>query len=96
LLVAHIELFYALDQVHAEPESKGQAEPAQVEAITNLALDQGKLRCINQCSVSFILKLCLMLYYDWALSLYELYGIIVVIRSTFQFILVNPILVEYR
>jgi hypothetical protein len=40
--LAHIQPFYALDQVHAEPESEAQAEQAQVEAITDLALDQGK------------------------------------------------------
>jgi hypothetical protein len=32
---------YALDQDHAEPESEVQAKQAQVEAITNLDLDQG-------------------------------------------------------
>jgi hypothetical protein len=31
---------------HAEPESEVQAERAQVEASTNLELDQGKPRCI--------------------------------------------------
>jgi hypothetical protein len=36
----------ALGQVHMEPESKVQAEQAQVEAITILALDQGKPQCI--------------------------------------------------
>jgi hypothetical protein len=39
-------VLYALDQVHAELESKVQAEQAQVEASTNLAWDQGKPRCI--------------------------------------------------
>jgi hypothetical protein len=33
--------FGALDQIHTEPESEVQAEQAQVEAITNLALEQG-------------------------------------------------------
>jgi hypothetical protein len=37
---------YALDQVHAEPEAEVRAERAQVEAITNLALNQGKPWCI--------------------------------------------------
>jgi hypothetical protein len=36
LTLAHIQPFYALDQVHAEPVSEVQAEQAQVEAITNL------------------------------------------------------------
>jgi hypothetical protein len=40
LLLAHIRLFYTLD--HAELKPRVQAEQAQVEAITNLYLDQGK------------------------------------------------------
>jgi hypothetical protein len=46
LTFAHIQPFCVLDQVHVEPESKTQAEQAQVKAISNLALDQGKPRCI--------------------------------------------------
>jgi hypothetical protein len=38
LTLAHIQLFYLLDRVHAEPESEVPAEEAQGEAITNLAL----------------------------------------------------------
>jgi hypothetical protein len=45
LTLAHIQSFYMLDQVHVEPESEVHAEQAEVEAITNLALDQGKPRC---------------------------------------------------
>jgi hypothetical protein len=37
----------------------GAAEQAQVEEFTNLALDQGKPQCINQCSLSFILNISL-------------------------------------
>jgi hypothetical protein len=37
---------YALGQVYMLPESEVQVEQAHVEAITNLALDQGKLQCI--------------------------------------------------
>jgi hypothetical protein len=33
-----------------------------------------------------------MFYYDYALSLYELYDTIVALRFTFLFILANPIL----
>jgi hypothetical protein len=33
---------HSLDHVPEEPESKVQAEQAQAEAPTNLALDQGK------------------------------------------------------
>jgi hypothetical protein len=36
LTLAHIQPFYALDQVHAEPESEVQAEQAQVESLTDL------------------------------------------------------------
>jgi hypothetical protein len=46
LTLAHIQPFYALDQVHAEPELEVQAERTQVEASTNLDWDQGKPQCI--------------------------------------------------
>jgi predicted adenine nucleotide alpha hydrolase (AANH) superfamily ATPase len=46
LTLAHIQPFYALDQVHVEPESEVRAEQTQVEDLTNLALDQGKPWCI--------------------------------------------------
>jgi hypothetical protein len=36
LILAHIQPFYALDQVHVDPVSEVQMEQAQVEAITNL------------------------------------------------------------
>jgi PIN domain nuclease of toxin-antitoxin system len=36
LTLAHIQPFYALDQVHTDPVSKVQVEQAQVEEITNL------------------------------------------------------------
>jgi hypothetical protein len=36
LPLAHIRLFYALDQVHAEPESEVQAEQVEVKEFTNL------------------------------------------------------------
>jgi hypothetical protein len=46
LTLAHIQPFYALDQIYAEPELEVQAERAKVETSTNLELDQGKPRCI--------------------------------------------------
>jgi hypothetical protein len=46
LTLAHIQLFYVLDQVYAKPELEVQAEQARFEAITNLALDRGKSWCI--------------------------------------------------
>jgi hypothetical protein len=42
---------YTLD--HAEPRLEVQAEQAQVKAITNLALDQGKPRCTPPISLDF-------------------------------------------
>jgi hypothetical protein len=38
-------------------------EQAKVKDLANLALDQGKPRFINQCSLFFILNL--VLYYSW-------------------------------
>jgi hypothetical protein len=58
-LIAHIWLIYPLGHMYAKSELEVQAEQAQVEAITNLSLDQGKPWCINQCSLSFILNLAL-------------------------------------
>jgi hypothetical protein len=46
LTLALIHPFCVLDQVHAGPKSEVQAEQAQVEAIANSSLDQGKPRCI--------------------------------------------------
>jgi PIN domain nuclease of toxin-antitoxin system len=46
LTLAHIQPFYALDQVHKEPKAEVQVEQAQVKKFTNLSLDQGKPRCI--------------------------------------------------
>jgi hypothetical protein len=47
LTLAQIQPFYALDQDHTEPKLEESTERAQVEAITNIALDQGKSRCIT-------------------------------------------------
>jgi hypothetical protein len=69
LLLAHIQSFYALDQVRAEPELKLQVEQDRVEAITNLALDQGKPQCIKPILLDFYFESCFMFYYDCALSL---------------------------
>jgi hypothetical protein len=55
LELAHIQPFYALDQVHAEPKSEIQVEQVQKEyggpqmpntRILTLLLDQDKPRCI--------------------------------------------------
>jgi hypothetical protein len=45
-LIAYIWLIYALGHMYAETELEVQTVQAQVEAITNLALDHRKLRCI--------------------------------------------------
>jgi hypothetical protein len=46
MFLAHIWLIYPLGHVFADPEPEVQAKQAQVEAITNLALGQGKPWCI--------------------------------------------------
>jgi hypothetical protein len=46
LTLAQIWLIYPLGHVYAELKLEVQAEQAEVEAITNLALDQGKPQCI--------------------------------------------------
>jgi hypothetical protein len=46
LTLALIQPFYVLDQDHVGLKSEVQAEQAQVKAITNIALDQGKPQCI--------------------------------------------------
>jgi hypothetical protein len=51
ILISTHTYAYMLD--HAEPRSEVQAEQALVEAITNLALDQGKLRCIPPIFLDF-------------------------------------------
>jgi hypothetical protein len=49
LPLAHIQPFYALDQVQWEPESEVQAEQARTEAITNLAWMKASPSAFNQC-----------------------------------------------
>jgi hypothetical protein len=53
---------------HAELEFGGPTEQAQAENLANLALNQGKPRCIKQILV-FYFESCFMIYYDRALSL---------------------------
>jgi hypothetical protein len=54
---------------HAEPKFGEPMKQAQAEDLTNLAFDQGKPRCINPCSLYFILNLFFMFHYYCALSL---------------------------
>jgi hypothetical protein len=84
-LLAHV-CSYALD--HAELKFEEPMEQAQVEEFTNLELDQGKPWCRL---LVFYFKSYFIFYYDYALSLWELYGTVVALRLTFMFILVNPI-----
>jgi hypothetical protein len=90
-LLAHIWLFYLLDRVYVELELEEPMVQALVEAITNLALDQGKPRYIKLILLVFYFESCFMFYYNCVLSLYELYDIVVAFRLTFLFILINPI-----
>jgi hypothetical protein len=57
---------YALDTVYVEPESEVEAEQVQAEDLTNLALDQGKPRCIPPTIIDFylitIFMLCLIVH----------------------------------
>jgi hypothetical protein len=59
LLLTHIWLIYLLGHmyVYLDLELEELTEQVQDEDFTNLALDQGKPRCFEQCSLSFILNL---------------------------------------
>jgi hypothetical protein len=65
LTLAHIQPFYALDQVHVEPVSEVQAEQAQVEAMTNLVWIKASPSAFNHAP-------CLLI------SIFALYSILVV------------------
>jgi hypothetical protein len=60
-LIAHIWLIYPLGPVYTELELEVQVEQAQVKVITNLALDQGKPRCIQPILLVFYFESCFML-----------------------------------
>jgi hypothetical protein len=60
ILISTHTYAYTLD--HAELRSEVQAEQAQVEAITNLSLDQGKPRCIPPIILGFYFNHYFMLY----------------------------------
>jgi hypothetical protein len=59
MFLAHVRLISPIGHVYAELELEVPTEHVQVEDFTNLVLTQGKPWCINQCSLSFILNLCL-------------------------------------
>jgi hypothetical protein len=48
-----------IGHVYAELELEVSTKQVQVKDFTNLVLTQGKPRCINQCSLSFILTISL-------------------------------------
>jgi hypothetical protein len=52
IILAHVWLIFLIGHVYVEPE----LEVPTVEDFTNLDLNQDKLWCINQCSLSFILN----------------------------------------
>jgi hypothetical protein len=52
ILLAHIWFIYPLDHVYVAPEFEEPVVQAQVEAFTNLSLDQGTPRCITPQSLT--------------------------------------------
>jgi hypothetical protein len=67
--------------VYAEPKLEVPTEQVQVEDFTNLKLTQGKPRCIQPKSLSFIFETLFIILYACALSLYELYDTVDTLRS---------------
>jgi hypothetical protein len=59
IFLAHVLLTSPIGHVYAELELDVPTEQVQVEDFTNLVLTQGNPRCINQCSLSFILNISL-------------------------------------
>jgi hypothetical protein len=57
--LAHVWLIYPIGHENVEPELKVPTVQVQVGDLTNLDLNQDKPRCINQCSLSFILNISL-------------------------------------
>jgi hypothetical protein len=74
----------------AEPESRNYRSQHQSRALT-LSKSKASLGVFNPAPY-LLFESYLMFHYDCVLSLYELYGIVVTLRMTFLFILVNPIL----
>jgi hypothetical protein len=90
---------------HVEPETEIQVEQvrwvfggsqASSGEDTNLALDQGKTRCLPPKSLSFIFKTLFIILFDSALSLQDLYGTIAALGFSFSTILVYPCYNSYR
>jgi Zn-dependent protease with chaperone function len=62
---------------------------------TDLALDQGKPRCIPLKSLSFIFETLFIVLFDSALNLQDFYGTIVALGFFFSIILVYPCYSSY-
>jgi hypothetical protein len=60
IFLAHVWLISSIGHVYAELELEVPTKQVQVEDFTNLVLTQGKLWCINRCSLSFILNISLV------------------------------------
>jgi hypothetical protein len=87
---------------HTEPKSEVQEEQSSVEyggpqatscVDTNLALDQGKPRCIPPKSLSFVFESLFIILYAYALCLYELYGTVDALRYSFPTLLNNMVII---
>jgi hypothetical protein len=90
---------------HVEPNPEIQAEQVQwmfggPQASscedTNLALNEGKPRCIPQTSLSFIFETLFIILFDSALSLQDLYGIVGALGFFFPIILVYHCYNSYK
>jgi hypothetical protein len=57
---------------------------------TNLALDQGWPQCIPPKSLSFMFETLLIILFDCALSLQDLYGTVAAFGLSFSIVLVYP------
>jgi hypothetical protein len=90
---------------HTEPETEilveqvrwvfGGSQSSSGED-TNLALDQIWTRCIPPKSLSFICETLFIILFDYALSLYDLYGTIAALGFSFSTIFVYPCYNSYR
>jgi hypothetical protein len=63
---------------------------------TNLALDQDKPRCIPPLSLSFIFETLIIILFNFALNLLDLYGIVAALVFSFPIILVYSCGNSYR
>jgi hypothetical protein len=81
---------------HVELELREPTEQVPAEDPTNLALNQGKPRCISPKSLSFIFETLFIILFDCALSLQDLYGTLAALVFSFPIILVYSCYNSYR